>query len=137
MLSKKNVSLVDRVPETVMVRADQFLLYQALSNLIQNAMDFSPVDGSIELTGRVEDKTLNFIVEDHGTGIPDFAVEKVFDKFFSLQRPDSGKKSTGLGLNIVKEIAVLHKGDVKLENRPDKGVRATLILPIVSQPLAV
>ncbi|HEU4344259.1 MAG TPA: two-component system sensor histidine kinase CreC, partial [Candidatus Binatia bacterium] len=132
MLSKKNVSVVDQVPEAVMVRADQFLLYQALSNLIQNAIDFSPVGGSIELIGRVEDKKLEFIVEDHGTGIPDFALEKVFDKFFSLQRPDSGKKSTGLGLNIVKEIAVLHKGDVKLENRPDKGVRATLILPLAN-----
>ena len=75
-------------------------------------------------------KWLKFIVEDHGTGIPDFALDKVFDKFFSLQRPDSGKKSTGLGLNIVKEIAILHKGDVTLENRPDKRVRATLILPV-------
>jgi two-component system, OmpR family, sensor histidine kinase CreC len=46
--------------------------------------------------------------------MPAFALEKVFDKFFSLQRPDSGQKGTGLGLNIVKEIAVLHKGDVKL-----------------------
>lgn len=130
MLSQKNVSLIDQVPDTVMVRADQFLLYQALSNLIQNAIDFSPVNGSIELIGRVEDKKLKFIVEDHGTGIPDFALEKVFDKFFSLQRPDSGKKSTGLGLNIVKEIAVLHKGQVALENRANQGVRATLILPV-------
>ena len=73
---------------------------------------------------------LKFIVEDHGAGIPDFASEKVFDKFFSLQRPDSGKKSTGLGLNFVKEVAVLHKGDVKLENRPEKGIRAILVLPI-------
>jgi two-component system sensor histidine kinase CreC len=137
MLSKKNLTLVDRVPEAVMVRADRFLLFQALSNLLQNAIDFSPADGSIELTGAVDDKNLLFIVEDRGTGIPDFALKKVFDKFFSLQRPDSGKKSTGLGLNIVKEIAVLHKGDVKLENRPDAGVRATLILPIVNQPLAV
>jgi two-component system, OmpR family, sensor histidine kinase CreC len=46
------------------------------------------------------------MVEDHGTGIPEFALQKVFDKFFSLQRPDSGKKSTGIGLNFVKEIAV-------------------------------
>jgi len=92
MLSQKNVRLVDRVPETAMVRADRFLLYQAVANLIQNAIDFSPVDGSIELIGAVEDEKLEFIVEDHGTGIPDFALEKVFDKFFSLQRPDSGKK---------------------------------------------
>jgi two-component system sensor histidine kinase CreC len=137
MLSKKHLSLVDQVPENIMVRGDQFLLHQALSNLIQNAIDFSPADSQIKLIGQVEGKTLKFIVEDHGTGIPEFASAKVFDKFFSLQRPDSGKKSTGLRLNFVKEVAVLHKGDVKLENRADKGVQATLILPIHSQPLAV
>ena len=137
LLSKKNLLLVDQLPESIVVRADRFLLFQALSNLIQNAIDFSPVGAAIELSGRVEDKEFKFIVEDHGTGIPDFALAKVFDKFFSLQRPDSGKKSTGLGLNIVREIAVLHEGAVKLENRPNGGVRATLILPIVALPAAV
>jgi two-component system sensor histidine kinase CreC len=129
ILFKKNVKLIDQVPDDVMVRADRFLLFQALSNLIQNAIDFSPAEGAIELSGRVENKNMVFIVEDHGTGIPQFALEKVFDKFFSLQRPDSGKKSTGLGLNIVKEIAILHKGEVRLENHPHGGVRATLTLP--------
>ena len=71
-----------------------------------------------------------FIVDDHGSGIPDYAIDKIFDKFFSLQRPDSGKKSTGLGLNFVKEVVILHKGDITLENRPEKGVRATLTLPL-------
>jgi hypothetical protein len=55
------------------------------------------------------------------------------ERVFFAAALDSGQKSIGLGLNIVKEIAVLHKGDVKLENRPDKGVRATLILPVVGQ----
>jgi two-component system sensor histidine kinase CreC len=135
--SQKNLTLTDRVPESVVVRGDRFLLHQALSNLIQNAIDFSPAGGSIELIGEAEDGKLTFVVEDHGAGIPDYAVEKVFDTFFSLQRPDSGKKSTGLGLNIVKEIAVLHKGDVKLENRHGKGVRATLMLPVDGQSLAI
>jgi two-component system sensor histidine kinase CreC len=134
MLAKKKVTVVEQVPETLIVRADQFLLHQALSNLIQNAIDFSPAGGSIELIGRVEDKNLNFSVDDQGTGIPDFALQRVFDKFYSLQRPDTGKKSTGLGLNIVREIAALHNGDVKLENRPEKGVRATLILPVDNPP---
>ncbi len=56
--------------------------------------------------------------------------ERVFDRFFSLQRPDTGKKSTGLGLNFVKEVATLHKGDIRLENLPDKGLRAVLTLPV-------
>jgi two-component system sensor histidine kinase CreC len=56
---------------------------------------------------------------------------KVFDKFFSLQRPDSGEKSTGLGLNFVKEVATLHGGDIVLENREPQGVQAHLTLPIL------
>jgi two-component system sensor histidine kinase CreC len=68
-------------------------------------------------------------IDDTGPGIPEFAKEKVFDRFFSLERPDTGRKSTGLGLNFVKEIAQLHQGQVHLENLPSGGLRATLRLP--------
>jgi len=57
------------------------------------------------------------IVEDHGSGIPDYAVKKVFNKFFSLQRPNTRDKSTGLGLNFVAEVTKLYNGSVELENR--------------------
>jgi two-component system sensor histidine kinase CreC len=70
------------------------------------------------------------IIEDCGAGIPEYALEKIFEKFFSLQRPDSGKKSTGLGLNFVREVAILHNGTITLENREDQGVQATLTLPV-------
>jgi two-component system sensor histidine kinase CreC len=130
ILSKKQQRLTAQVPDHIMVHGDSFLLHQALANLIQNAIDFSPADSQIKLFGQVADRMLNIIVEDSGTGIPDFAMTKVFDKFFSLQRPDSGGKSTGLGLNFVKEVAILHNGDIKLENRPRKGLRATLTLPL-------
>lgn len=132
MLSQKQLHLLRNVPASMRVRGDRFLLFQALSNLLQNAIDFSPVKGVIELRAESDGKHAHFIVEDQGTGIPDFALEKVFDKFFSLQRPDSGKKSTGLGLNIVQEIALLHKGAVKLENRSPNGARATLTLPFTA-----
>jgi two-component system sensor histidine kinase CreC len=132
LLAKKNLIVSDHVPENILVEGDAFLLHQALSNVIQNAIDFSSAGGQIRLSGRVENNMLQFIVEDDGTGIPDFAVEKVFDKFFSLQRPDTGKKSTGLGLSLVKEVTGLHHGDVKLENRPEIGARAILWLPVSS-----
>lgn len=132
MLSKKNLHVAQNVAADIRLRADRFLLFQALSNLLQNAIDFSPPGGDIELRAEMDGKQVRFIVEDNGTGIPDYALDKVFDKFFSLQRPDSGKKSTGLGLNIVKEIAVLHNGEIKLENRPHNGARAMLTLPAAS-----
>jgi two-component system sensor histidine kinase CreC len=68
------------------------------------------------------------VVEDDGAHIPAYALDKIFDKFFSLQRPDSGRKSTGLGLNLVKEVAELHQGSIRLENLHPEGVRATLVL---------
>jgi two-component system sensor histidine kinase CreC len=79
----------------------------------------------------MEDTELIFSVEDDGAGVPEFAIPKVFNKFFSLQRPDSGEKSTGLGLNFVQEVATLHGGEIVLENRDPNGVRASLTLPIL------
>jgi len=58
---------------------------------------------------------------DQGPGIPSYAEDKVFEKFYSLARPHSRKKSTGLGLSFVKEIASLHRGRIALGNRSDSG----------------
>jgi two-component system sensor histidine kinase CreC len=65
-------------------------------------------------------------VRDRGPGIPDFAKNKVFEKFFSLPRPGGLKKSSGLGLAFVRYIAALHRGSVALANHPDGGAIATL-----------
>jgi len=70
-------------------------------------------------------------VEDQGPGIPDFAKDRVFQKFFSIQRPVSGEKSTGLRLNFVSKIVELHNGAIHLENRSPRGVRAILSLTLV------
>ena len=66
---------------------------------------------------------------DEGPGIPDYALEKIFNKFFSLNRPDTDKKSTGLGLNFVREVAELHDGKINIENLPKGGVRARFMIP--------
>jgi two-component system sensor histidine kinase CreC len=108
---------------------DAFLLHQAVSNLLQNAIDFSGPEGRIALSAAAEGGAVLLRVEDAGTGIPAYARPRVFDKFYSLERPGTGKKSTGLGLNFVREVALLHGGDVRLENLPGGGVRATLVLP--------
>jgi two-component system sensor histidine kinase CreC len=70
------------------------------------------------------------VVEDTGPGVPDFALPRVFERFYSLPRPRSGRKSTGLGLSLVREIAHLHGGEVELANRPEGGARATLSAPL-------
>lgn len=67
-------------------------------------------------------------VRDAGCGMPDFALDKAFNKFFSLRRPDTGKKSTGLGLPFVAEVMSLHGGSVSIKNT-DPGLEATMFLP--------
>lgn len=126
--SRKNLSVSVNIAEDITLQGDPFLIRQAISNLIQNAIDFSPHDGRIEVSAHISGWELVFLVEDEGPGIPEYAMQKVFDRFFSLQRPDTGKKSTGLGLNFVKQVAHLHKGDVSVENRSPKGLRARLTL---------
>jgi two-component system sensor histidine kinase CreC len=69
-------------------------------------------------------------VRDQGPGIPDYAEDKVFEKFYSLARPHTQKKSTGLGLSFVKEIAELHHGRVSLCNAAEGGALAVLSLPV-------
>ncbi|HEX6704377.1 MAG TPA: two-component system sensor histidine kinase CreC [Albitalea sp.] len=114
------------------VEGDAFLLRRAVANLLDNAMDFSPSGGAVEVALTLHRHTVDVSVRDHGPGIPDYAEGKVFEKFYSLARPQSRKKSTGLGLSFVKEIAELHHGKVALVNAFDGGAIATLTLPLSS-----
>jgi two-component system, OmpR family, sensor histidine kinase CreC len=112
------------------VRGEEFLLEMALGNLLQNALDFSPAQSVVRVVVSESEGWAEVCVEDHGPGIPDYAVERVFDRFYSLQHPATGRKSSGLGLCFVREAAELHGGEARLENRgDDPGARATLRLP--------
>jgi two-component system sensor histidine kinase CreC len=111
------------------LRGERVLLREALVNLLQNALEFSPAGGAVTLRTKSEKGRMLFTVEDNGPGIPDFALSRVFERFYSLPRPGTGKKSTGLGLALVREIAHLHGGDVTLLNRPEGGARAILWIP--------
>jgi two-component system sensor histidine kinase CreC len=113
----------------VVVDGDAFLLHRAVSNLLDNALDFSPAGATVTLGLTRRRRSVDVTVRDVGPGIPDYAEGKVFEKFYSLARPHSKKKSTGLGLSFVKEIAELHHGRATLKNAPGGGVIATLSLP--------
>ncbi|WP_058835128.1 two-component system sensor histidine kinase CreC [Luteimonas abyssi] len=112
------------------IEGDPFLLRQALCNLLENAAAFSPRDGEVVLAAAVAGGDLRVVVEDRGTGVPDYAHARVFERFYSLPRPDGGGRSSGLGLPFVREVARLHGGQVRLENREGGGARATLSLPL-------
>ncbi len=116
------------------VRGETFLIRQALSNLIQNAVDFSPTDATLDIAITHANDAVVVTISDGGPGVPDYARDKVFDRFYSLRRPDTGNRSSGLGLTFVREVAALHAGTVTLENAPGGGARARLTLPTVPPP---
>ncbi len=130
--SAKTVTLenlaASRAGTVVRVRADPFLLSLALTNLLKNAIEFSPFGGRITVDALVERGRVKMIVEDEGPGIPDFAKDRIFERFYSLPRPSTGVKSTGLGLSFVQEIAHLHGGTIRVENRAQGGCRAELTI---------
>jgi two-component system, OmpR family, sensor histidine kinase CreC len=113
------------------VKGEVFLLVQAVVNLVQNAVEFSPEGGIVTVRVALEGGWMALEVEDGGPGVPEFAKERIFERFYSLPRPETGRKSTGLGLSFVREIAALHGGSVTVGNRAEGGARAGLRLPRV------
>ncbi len=130
LLQQKQIRLQDRITGKTTVVADPFLLHRAVANLLQNSIDFSKPGGEITIEAAREGSEVLIRLKDRGTAIPDYALDRIYNKFYSLKRPDSGKKSTGLGLNFVRETALLHNGSIRLHNRPGGGVSAELRLPL-------
>jgi two-component system sensor histidine kinase CreC len=126
----RSVTLVTAAEPDLIVVGDAFLLQRAVSNLVRNAVDFAPPDTQVEIRAHANRGHIEFVVRDHGPGLPDYARTRLFEKFFSLPRPATGKRSTGLGLAFVREVAQLHAGSAKLTNHPDGGAVATLTLPM-------
>ncbi len=128
----RHVQVALEVHEDATVEGDPFLLRRAISNLLDNAIDFSPEGGQVRVSLARGARGARIDVQDQGPGIPEYAQEKVFEKFYSLARPHSRKKSTGLGLPFVREIASLHHGRIELANGVEGGAVATLSLPLAS-----
>ncbi len=120
---------VARAEATLHVRGERVLLREAIVNLLQNALDFTLRGGKVALAAEYKAGRVVVSVEDSGAGVPEYALERAFEKFYSLPRPSSGRKSTGLGLSLVREIAHLHGGEASLSNRSVGGARAELTLP--------
>lgn len=115
--------------EDLILPGDALLLRQAIGNLLDNAIDFTPPGSTIFIDAHRLDGQAVITIRDHGAGIPDYARTRLFERFYSLPRPD-GAKSTGLGLPFVREVMSLHKGTVEIGNAAEGGTRASLRLPL-------
>lgn len=117
-------------PVSSEVRGDPFLLYHAVLNPVLNALEFSPAGGAIRLAATRDGNRAKITIADDGPGVPDYALAQVFDRFYSLPRPETGRKSTGLGLSFTREIVEVHGGAVWVRNRPEGGTLVGIEIPV-------
>jgi signal transduction histidine kinase len=128
----KNIALTFQSDGSTPVSGDPVLLAQALSNLIDNALKFAPVDGAIGVAVHKQpDGSVQIAVADNGPGIQDAEKDKVFERFY---RGDAsrGTPGVGLGLSLVQAVAKLHGSVLELSNQ-HPGLQVVLTLPTTSQ----
>jgi two-component system phosphate regulon sensor histidine kinase PhoR len=137
--SQKGVILSVELPKDMphALEADSALLHQAVYNLVENAIKYTPSEGRVSIRARTEPENLVFEVEDSGIGIPAEDLPRLFEKFYrGRQREARAQHGTGLGLAIVHSIADSHGGKVWVESELGRGSTFFLQIPL-TQPKAV
>jgi two-component system, OmpR family, sensor histidine kinase KdpD len=123
-----------RVPESLpLVPLDTALVVQALANLLENAVKYTPAGSPIEVGARLEKEFVVLEVSDRGAGIAAGEEGRVFDKFYRLPN-GAAQPGAGLGLAICKAIAAAHNGTAGAANRPGGGAVFSLRLPLGGTP---
>ena len=131
MIDEKDIKIDIQINSNVSLKAEKILLEQAIGNIVNNALDFSPNSGMITIKSSQTNAAISIIVLDDGPGIPPQVINKLFTRFFSVSRPDTGVRGNGLGLRFVRKIMKLHGGEVSLQNRfIQQGAEAKLRFPI-------
>jgi signal transduction histidine kinase len=129
---RKRIRLVERDGQRLPpVAADRGLITQAVANLVDNAIKYSPERTSVTLSTALEADTVRLTVEDRGYGIPPEDQERVWEKFYRVARDGRIKEeeSTGLGLSFVRQVVEQHGGQVFLESEPGLGSKVGFTLP--------
>jgi signal transduction histidine kinase len=129
---KKRIRLVeepaDRIPP---VAADRSLITQVVKNLVNNAITYSPERTTVTVSTALEAEAVRVCVEDRGYGIPPESVDRIWEKFYRVEREghDKHEESTGLGLSFVREVVEQHGGNVEVESEPGRGSKFSFTLP--------
>jgi two-component system, OmpR family, phosphate regulon sensor histidine kinase PhoR len=122
-------------PPGLALCGDPSKLHDVLRNLVENAVSYAPEGSTIDLRAEAESNEVVFTVADHGPGIPDADLTRVFERFYRVDKARSRESGgTGLGLSIVKHLVGLHGGEVRARNRPEGGAVFTVRLPAGDRP---
>lgn len=127
---KKNIALIIKQPTLdSRINGDIAMIERVISNLLENALNYSPSGSIIEITFKLDLKFLVMCITDNGYGISQVNLPNIFERFYRGDK-NSNSAGSGLGLSIVKEIISLHKGHIDVKSTIDIGTTFTLSFPI-------
>lgn len=130
---KKAQTLTSSANRDLAVRADPTRIKQILTNLVANAIKFTPEGGRIDLAALAADGQIRVEVRDNGPGIPPEEQKRIFDAFYRIRKSGDGVEGTGLGLTITSSLVKLQGGTLVLESTRGNGSCFYFSLPIASQ----
>jgi len=129
LASEKKLQLILEVPKPFIMQADQLRLYEVLYNLIDNAIRFTE-KGWVKIKAQKTNEWIIIEISDSGIGIPSSELDRIFERFYVIDKSRSRKKGgTGLGLSIVKHIVELHGGKIEVKSRLGEGSTFTVFIP--------
>lgn len=134
LAEKKQIDLQVGAAEGVVAEGDPLKLRQAIYNLMDNAIKYTPEGGRVDVSVRREGQDARVVIKDTGLGISEKHLAHIFEQFYRVDRArarDTG--GTGLGLHIVRRIALMHGGRVTVESKEGEGSTFTLILPLAQE----
>ena len=123
-LQIKQIQVELNIPEDCSIYADPFWLKQAINNVLDNARDFCSEHGHLAIQLRANTIThgIEILLFNEGDAIPEYALNRVFETYFSLPRPHNQQRSTGIGLSIVQQIIQQHQGHISIQNIPENDL---------------
>ena len=129
----QQIKLIHNLDNLKTVQADPKRIEEIFSNLITNAINYSPEGGVVTVSAHCLNDNMEIKVSDTGVGIPETEVPKIFDKFYRVKDPKTRKvMGTGLGLSIVKGIIEAHNGTIDVESTPGEGTTFRILLPLMA-----
>lgn len=134
LASKKKIKVNLSRVDNVRIKGDKVRLRQLLLNLVDNAVKYTADNGEISLSLEQENGKAKIVVADTGVGIPPEALDKIFDRFYRVDKARSRELGgSGLGLSIAKWVAETHGGKIEVESKVGKGSTFTVYLPTTNE----
>ena len=132
----KKIEIATSVEPDLQIHGDRAQLHAAVSNLVENAVTYSPSGSRVTVTAQLDDGDVRLTVTDNGIGIPGEELDRIFERFYRVD-PARARATggTGLGLSIVKHVAASNGGSVEVWSEPGLGSSFTLILPAYQQDI--